>query len=261
MAICMHKGATRTTPTELAMLPTPQPAGPAHYPVDHARFVDLIDHLTQARGYGTNSRQYFLNREGAHLFGMYELVDKKTDYAPLLAFRNSHDMAFAASIAIGLRVFVCDNLCFSGEILISRKHTKHIWDELPDLVACAMDESRGIRQKQDERIEVYKNYGLTEELAALLMLEAHSTGVLPAAKIKAAWLEFNTDPLHYDPQDTTTMSYWRLYNAITHQWRQSPAQLIGPIHTKSSRLHDILDYRIQTTPASEVIVMDELAAA
>jgi hypothetical protein len=52
----------------------------------------------------------------------------------VVGIRNSHDKAFAAGIIAGAQVLVCDNLCFSGEILLARKHTGHIHYDLPVMV-------------------------------------------------------------------------------------------------------------------------------
>ena len=40
-----------------------------------------------------------------------------------VGFRNSHDKSMVAGICAGARVFVCDNLAFSGDFSEKRKHT------------------------------------------------------------------------------------------------------------------------------------------
>ena len=39
-----------------------------------------------------------------------------------------------AGLAVGAAVFVCDNLSFSGEVRLARKHTAHFERDLPQLV-------------------------------------------------------------------------------------------------------------------------------
>ena len=60
-------------------------------------------------------------------FGLLEVANcqQTEDYAYVLGLRNSHDKRFPAGLAVGASVFVCDNLSFSGEIKIGRKHTRH----------------------------------------------------------------------------------------------------------------------------------------
>jgi len=52
----------------------------------------------------------------------------------VLGIRNSHDKTFPASLVDGALVFVCDNLSFSGEIRVTRKHTRFIRRDLVTLV-------------------------------------------------------------------------------------------------------------------------------
>lgn len=60
------------------------------------------------------------------------------DYCWILGLRNSHDKTFPAGIIAGLSVFICDNLGFSGEVKLARKHTTHIIRDLPRLVQSAV---------------------------------------------------------------------------------------------------------------------------
>ena len=56
----------------------------------------------------------------------------------MLGLRNSHDKTFPAGIVAGSAVFICDNLAFSGEVKLARKHTTHITRDLPRLVQSAV---------------------------------------------------------------------------------------------------------------------------
>jgi hypothetical protein len=69
-------------------------------------------------------------------------------------------------------VFVCDNLAFSAEIIIARKHTVFIERDLPQLVSAAMGRLGEVRQHQDERIALYKETTLSDTLAHDLMIRA-----------------------------------------------------------------------------------------
>jgi len=56
-----------------------------------------------------------------------------SDYAWIVGLRNSHDKTYPAGLVAGSKVFVCDNLCFSGEVRLSRKHTRHAVRDLKHL--------------------------------------------------------------------------------------------------------------------------------
>jgi hypothetical protein len=55
-----------------------------------------------------------------------------------VGIRNSHDKTFPAGLVAGTKVFCCDNLAFSGEVQISRKHTRFAERDLTHLTARAV---------------------------------------------------------------------------------------------------------------------------
>src|ERR1041384_4160845 len=58
----------------------------------------------------------------------------KADLASVLGVRNSYDRSLAVGLTLGSRVFCCDNLAFSGEVTMHRKHTLNVFRDLPDLI-------------------------------------------------------------------------------------------------------------------------------
>jgi len=65
-------------------------------------------------------------------------AESDEDCCWVLGLRNSHDKTFPAGITAGASVSVCDNLSFSGEVKLARKHTTHITRDLPRLVQSAV---------------------------------------------------------------------------------------------------------------------------
>ena len=250
-ATILHAESKGTTLDQLAKLPKPEPRGPAHHPLEHIRFIDLMQNRLHHFNYDIEQTRYYLNRGHDQLFGVARIVTDKPDYQPVIGFRNSHDMSCAAGVALGMRVFVCDNMCFSGQIVIQRKHTLHIMDDLPDLIDNAIAQLRAIGRTQDERVNAYKRCEVDENRAAHLLLELHRREVVPANKIKAVWSHFTHDPLRYDYDESPTL--WRLYNAVTWSWKRSTAQLMGPIHKRSAMLHDGLDSEADRAGAFNVL--------
>jgi hypothetical protein len=60
-------------------------------------------------------------------------------YQYVLGLRNSNNKRFAAGMVIGIAPFVCDNLAFSGEVKLARKHTVHIKRDLPMMIDNKLD--------------------------------------------------------------------------------------------------------------------------
>nr|MBS0019438.1 hypothetical protein [Gammaproteobacteria bacterium] len=49
----------------------------------------------------------------------------------MVGLRGSYDQTLPRGLAVGSRVFVCDNLAFSGEVTIKTKQTTFIGQRLP----------------------------------------------------------------------------------------------------------------------------------
>ena len=74
-------------------------------------------------------------------FAVFAPVDdgaNAADHSLVVGLRNSHDHSFCLGVSLGSRVFVCDNLAFSGEVRVARKHTNRIAFDLPKLVNGAV---------------------------------------------------------------------------------------------------------------------------
>ena len=63
--------------------------------------------------------RYGLAREGNQMFGTHTFKDNVDDEIGLaVGFRNSYDKSMSVGIAVGARVFVCENLMMNGDITI-----------------------------------------------------------------------------------------------------------------------------------------------
>jgi len=75
--------------------------------------------------------QYGLSRKSQQMFGVIRLDSGHPDNGLSIGLRNSYDKSLSVGFASGASVFVCDNLCFSGESgEIIRKHTVNVWRDI-----------------------------------------------------------------------------------------------------------------------------------
>ena len=117
------------------------------------------------------------------------------DYGLVIGLRNSHDKSFPAAIALGSGTFVCDNLAFSSEVTIARRHTRFIERDLPRVVHTAVGRLADMRGRQDERIRTYKETELTDPAAHDLVVRAVDAEVLPVTQLPAVLGEWRS-PRH-----------------------------------------------------------------
>src|SRR5215510_8418996 len=116
-----HRGAQIVTREELGAFSTP-PATETFKPVGHAELVATLTQVMQDRGLHIVREQFAVQKQ--KLFGTFDLEwQKMEEFGAAVGFRHATDKSLAIQIAVGARVFVCDNMSFSGELIHTRKHT------------------------------------------------------------------------------------------------------------------------------------------
>jgi hypothetical protein len=208
----LHCGAFGVERNELARIPTPPPTDTWH-PVGHETFVNLVQDKLDDVGFAFGKEAHGVYADGSKYFGVVELMNgtkPDQDHALVLGLRNSTDRSVSAGIAFGSQVFVCDNLAFSGEITVTRRHTKYIMDQLPDLIAAAVERTPYMRDAQTARFETYRETRLKTRRADHLIMNMYRNGVIPPTKIRTVAEQWDKPEHDFGPR-----SVWRLFNAAT----------------------------------------------
>lgn len=236
----MHCGAESILLPELMALPTPEKTD-THFPIPHADFYDLAESKLLQEGYSIANPRHYINREGAHYFALMQILheeeDENLEQATMCALRNTHDKTFAAKLAVGAKVFVCDNLSFSGDIVVGRKHTANILIDLPDLIEGAIGRIRVMRKRQDIRFAEYKQAPLDDFTADHLMMETYRKGIINLKRIKAV-NEIWYSPTEYGEANNTV---WNFFNACTASLRPETTNQLMELPKRTIDLHLLLD--------------------
>jgi len=227
-SLVVHRGGWEATKADLASVPVPDPTE-SYHPVPYNRFVEEIELHVPRFGLKVESEAFALARDGAQMFGVLTCTNGRDagDYALAIGARSSYDRSLAVGLTSGVRVWVCDNLAFSGEVTMNRKHTVHVFRDLPGLIYRMLSQVTVLKARTDEEIAGMKVLPVSEERAHHLMVEAVRASVLPASrlpKVIEAWEE----PRHEEFRPRTA---WSLFNAFTEvQKGASPrAQMEGSL--------------------------------
>jgi hypothetical protein len=210
--LVIHRGGWKATKADLASVPVPEPTE-SYHPVPYGRFIEEVELHVPRFGLTVRSSQFALARDGAQMFGVLTCVNGKPadDYALAIGVRNSYDRSLSVGLTLGSRVFCCDNLAFSGEVTMHRKHTMNVFRDLPDLIYRMLSEVSSMRERTDRETAAMKAEVLGPHRAHHLMVEAIRADVLPASrlpKVIEAWEE----PKHEEFEPRTA---WSLFNAFT----------------------------------------------
>lgn len=231
MSLMLHAGAEVIGFDRLRQLPTPE-ATRTHVPIAHSAVVDMVKYSLGFYGHEITAEDFGVTPDGMRFFGVLSLESQYGDYADTVGLRNSHDKTFPIGISFGSRVFVCDNLAFSGDVVIRRKHTAHAKRDLPGIVADVVEPLAGQRAQQHAQFDRYQATALSDAEVDHLIMQLYRRGAITVTKI--------ADVLgHYEnpPFDWGGRTAWRLFNAVTYAL--SGRVVENPKAT--TELHGILD--------------------
>jgi hypothetical protein len=230
--LVVHRGGWEATKADLATVPVPDPTE-SYHPVPYGRFIEEVELHVPRFGLTVQSSAFALARDGGQMFGVLTCVNGKptTDYALAIGVRNSYDRSLAVGLTLGSRVFCCDNLAFSGEVTMHRKHTVNVFRDLPDLIYRMLSQVSSMRERTDSEIAAMKGRELPSAHEHHLMVEAVKAGVMPASrlpKVIDAWEE----PRH---EEFAPRTAWSLFNAFTEVQKGTPprAQMEGSLRLSS----------------------------
>lgn len=232
--LILHCGAEAVPRTLLATVPTP-PATYTWQPIPHQELFERVTAMLPSYGLRMVQEAHALTHDGNRYFGLLEIQNGSAhpDYTWVLGLRNSHDKTIPAGLVAGSQVFVCDNLAFSGEIVVSRKHTSFILRDLPLLLENVLQRLLGKWRAQDRRIEHYKGYALSDGTAHDLTIRALDAGAITNRMIPDVLREWR-EPRHaaFQPRNV-----WSWFNSVTEQLKGRLALL----PERTAQLHGLCD--------------------
>lgn len=235
--LCLHAGARSVTREQLAAVALP-PRTDSWVPVAHERLLAGVQESLERTGLHVVHEAHALGRDGNRYFGLLQVDSggppQADDFGLVVGLRNSHDRSFPAGMVVGATVFVCDNLSFSGEVQLARKHTAHVERDLPQLIDRAVGQLGDLRRTQEARFAAYRQREFTDGVAHDLVVQALDAHVLPVTKIPDVLREWR-QPRHSEFREGRTA--WRLFNAFTEGLKEN----LDALPRRTLALHGLID--------------------
>jgi hypothetical protein len=207
-------------------------------PVPHSALVESVKGALVSSGANIVSEEHALYKDGDRYFGLLHLGENNDGGNTVVGIRNSHDKTFPAGLSLGNHVFVCDNLSFSGDIVVARKHTRYIGRDLDRLIFDAVGKLGDLREKQLVRFAAYKARELSDVEAHDLMIRALMARIVSGeqvAKVVGEWRK----PAH---EDFAPRNVWSLFNDFTEILKGTAPQAAVK---RTMTLHGLLDAHCQ----------------
>jgi hypothetical protein len=156
----MNRLSTRwpATRADLASVPVPDETS-SYTPIPYARLLEEIELQLPRFGLTVTDEQFGLAREGSQLFGVLTVQNgnNAADWSLTLGLRSSYDRSLSVGLVAGYRVTVCDNLSFNGEVESTRKHTRNLFRDLPDMLYGMLSQTKALSSRTGSEIERMRN--------------------------------------------------------------------------------------------------------
>jgi uncharacterized protein DUF932 len=212
-----HVDTDIVTRAELLAVPAPE-ATPTFRPVPHIELVDMLDRVLNQQSIHIRAEQFALRRDGAVLFGVLQLAWGDTgDGVAALGLRTANNRSMSLQICAGLNVFVCDNMCFRGDLIaLKRKHTSglNIKEELT-LAVIRFQDHFG---KLTGEIAELKRRALPDVDAKALIHDVFARGLMPVRFLPEVSKKYFEPALgEFEPRNA-----WSLHNAFTGVAKEMP---------------------------------------
>jgi hypothetical protein len=209
-----HRGAEIVTREQLAHY-VPPPATETFKPVGHAELVATLTQVMQDRGLHIVREQFAVQSQ--KLFGTFDLEwQRMEEYGAAVGFRHANDKSMPIQIAVGARVFVCDNMSFSGEMIHTRRHTAKL-DLGQELDQAMYRYMQGFRKLIDD-ITVQKETVMEDRKAKTLIYDIFRQKIVPVRLFH---------PVVWSWEDSVKQheaTGWLLHNCFTyHIQKLAPA--------------------------------------
>jgi hypothetical protein len=205
----------KLTREELALVPTP-PSTDTHRPVPHIEVVNALTETLGFRHIGVHKDEYAVSKDGMKMFGCMELETTFHGCRFAIGIRNAHDKSMRLAMTVGYRVFVCENMAFSGDFQpVLAKHSKHF--RLLDALSIGVDQMQRNFAPMVQAVDRWRDSQLTDVSAKLVIYQAFIESELEIPK----HLSRPVHDLYFNPavEEFQSRTMWSLSNAFTSAFK------------------------------------------
>mgnify|MGYP003151398476 FL=1 len=211
----------------------------SYQPIGHDLLINKTrSHLDNA-GFEVVGECHNLARDGKRYFGLFEVTHpnrENADRGTIIGLRNAHDKCFPAGLCAGDAPFVCDNLIFTNQVKLARRHTKNIFADLDQVISRTLGQLFDFWVGQDNRIASYKDFDLTNAQVNDLVIRAYKAGAISKTKVVDVVDQWESSD-HEAFRDRNMNS---LYNAFTEVYKGN----LLALPQRSEALHSVLDSEV-----------------
>jgi hypothetical protein len=207
-----HCGARVVDRDALREIETPH-STKTWFPIAHQDVLDCVEDTLDKSGFAIRRSQLSVSNFDQRFFGVLDIESTLAEGVTLsVGVRNSNDKSFPIGFCVGNRTFVCDNLAFSSQIVINKRHTRHGSDRFQEGIANAIVSLTEYRDMEARRIERLQTAKVNDSTAESVILKAWDKRIIGTRMLRPLLDEWR-EPTFDDFTDRTA---WSLLAAFTH---------------------------------------------
>ena len=206
----------KLTRQQLQLVPTPLGTA-THRPIPHSEVVESLVETLGFRHIGVVKDEFAISKDGMKMFGVLDLDTGMHGCRFSIGIRNAHDKSMRLAMTVGYRVFVCENMAFSGDFQpVLAKHSKHFL--LQNALSIGVDQMQRNFDGMSKQVDTWKESQLTDVDAKLVIYRAFIESDLEVPKALAKPVH----DLYFTPQheEFQSRTLWSLSNAFTSAFKQ-----------------------------------------
>ena len=230
----LHCGASHASEEEIKAVPLPEKTQ-TYTPVAHWDLISQVRALaTDYLDLPVAREQFGLNNAGKQLFGVITLDAGHAERGLSMGLKNSYNKSLGMGFCSGAQVFVCDNLAFSGEEVVLRRHTgptAKIWEDLRSRITLALSRAKRSYERIGAQMDAMKAIPVSTEGGYDLIGRAYGNEVIAPQQASKIFSEWRPDDHDQFPERTL----YRLYMAFTEGLKRGAASGTLERHAK---VHD-----------------------
>jgi len=211
-----HCGARKMAREELKDIPVPE-GTKTHQPLAHTAVVEALEEALSYRHLMVVRDEYAVSADGMKMFGVMDLNSEFTEGRFSIGLRNSNDKSMRLALTAGYRVFVCDNMAFSGDFApLSHKHTINF--SLRDSISIAVDRIHRNFETLESQVRAMAKFGLSDNDAKLFIYRAFLDRALKGVPRNLMW---DVHDHYFSPgyDEFKPRNVWSLSNAFTSAFK------------------------------------------
>lgn len=206
----------KLTRQQLTLVATP-PGTATHRPVPHAELVQALVETLGFRHIAVVQDEYAVSKDGMKMFGVLDLDTGMNGCRFSIGIRNSHDKTMRLAMTVGYRVFVCENMAFSGDFEpVLAKHSKNF--SLVNALSIGVDQMQRNFDGMRRQVDTWRESQVADVTAKLIIYRAFIQSDLEVPKHLALLVhDLYFNPTHEEFQPRTM---WSLSNAFTSAFKE-----------------------------------------